>query len=161
MSNTTAKDFNQIMDTMIKNGITAKQYDIVIQKMAKAILTNKNIFLSNNALQFINNVRDVHDGETNTIELFYPIIANILLCYIENMKEFDSYHNRKTPLTELVVSFSELTGVGIELIGDICNYDTYFKKFLSYENRSTIEPVKPKRVYKEYNVEISTELFNW
>lgn len=158
---TTPLEFNNIMNELIKHGMSPKQYDGIVQKMTKALTNNVNAFISKDSLEFTNHIRDVHGGEINTIEMFYPIISNILLCYIENMKEFDSYHNRKTPLTELVVSFSDLTGVGIELLGDICNYDSYFKKFIAYENTSVLEHNTPNRLYKEYHVEVSTELFNW
>lgn len=156
-----ALEFNNMMKTLIKNDITETQYDNIIDELSKNIMNEPAIFVAPNSLEFINDVRDVHEGENNTIELFYPLVMTVLLFYVQETKEFDSYNNTKTPLTEIVVNFSDLTSIGIELIGDMCAYDLYFKKFLAYENKECIPIEKPNKLYKEYNTEVAVDLFNW
>lgn len=163
MSNKSAKatQFNNLLNLLIKNGITDKQYDIIVKKLSIEITENPSNFLHPYAFEFVNNVRDVHEGEHNSVVLFYPLVMNVLLHYIDKIKIKDRECDTSTPLTEIVVNFSELVGVGIELLGDMCDHDSYFKKFLAYENKECIPEATPKRVKKEYFVELVNDIFDW
>lgn len=156
-----AVQFNNLMNTLIDNDISSKQYDEIIDKLVTQMSNDPSDFVVPNSLEFINNIINVHGEGTNTIELFYPIVLSVLLFYVESVKEVDSYNDTKTPLTAIVVNFAELVGIEIELIGDICSYDSYFKKFLAYENKDVIPEEKSKRVNKEYNLEVAVDLLDW
>ena len=157
----TAIEFNNLMNALIDNNITAKQYDDIVNKLATRVRNDPSDFIAPNSFEFINRIRNIHEGGVNTIELFYPIVMGVLLFYVESIKEIDSYNKTKTQITSIVVNFSELTGIDIELVGDMCVYDLYFKKFLAYENKERIPTEKPARVNKEYSVEVVPDLFNW
>lgn len=156
-----ALEFNNLMNLLICNDITSSQYDVIVDKITTKMRNDPSNFIAPNSLQFMNNIVNVHTGNINTIELFYPSIMSALLIYVENIKELDSYNESKTSLTEIVVSFANLTGLSIDLLGDICSYDAYFKKFLAYENKGAVPEEKPDRLYKEYVVEVAPDLFNW
>lgn len=156
-----ALEFNNLMKALIVNDITVEQYNSIINKLTLQLADDPSGLIAPNSFEFVNYIKNIHSGEYNTVEMFYPIIISVMLFYIENIKELDSFNSTSTPLTEIVVNFAELTGIGIEMVGDICAYDIYFKKFLEYENKECITMEQPQRIYKEYQVEVATDLFNW
>lgn len=145
------------VSNMITSGkITADDYvTIAIDLATKINQYGPDFFIFNNSFIWLNYIENKH-SEFVTVEMFYPSVLSVMLKYVEDCREFDELSGSKTTIKDAVLSFADKSGIDIEVIGDICSYDTYFKKFI--ENESNIYGTKDN---KSYHPDLVSDLFNW
>lgn len=150
------KYMTNLSQIIANRSLSSSDYETIATDLATKINQyGPDFFIFKNSFIWLNYVENKHEDFT-TVDMFYPSVLAVMLKYVEDCREFDELSGSKTTIKDAVLSFADKCGIDVEVIGDICSYDVYFKKFI--ENESNIYGVKDN---KSYHPDLVSDLFNW
>lgn len=147
-----SKEFNSLMLELIPVIENPTQYESIANKMATNLMIDNNMYLTPGAFEFMNHMINIHEEGKNTLEFFYPVVLNTLLTYTENIKISERDQLENTSLRDIIVNFAFFASIEIEIIGDMCANDAYFRKFIEREN---------DLINGDHSGSKVMEIFNW